>query len=70
MPDGSGWLSVNNTPERSELLNISRDGKSRTLWTSEEVTLLAAIPSRDGKHLAIEATTTMGNVWMMTGFQK
>jgi len=49
---------------------ISPDGRrSRVLWTPQERTVVGAIPSRDGKHLAIEATTTTGNVWMMTGYQ-
>ena len=68
LPDGSGWLSVDHTPDRSELLFITRDGRSHVLWAPDRTTVDSAIPSRDGKHLAIETDTPGGNVWMMSDF--
>ncbi len=68
--DGAGWLSVNHTGEHDELLYITRDGKSHMLWAPERMRVIAAIPSRDSKHLAIHTETTSGNAWLMTGLQK
>ncbi len=70
LPDGSGWLSVNHTSERSELMYITRDGSGHVLWAPERTSVIAAIPSRDAKHLAIHTTTRTGNAWLMTGLQK
>jgi DNA-binding winged helix-turn-helix (wHTH) protein len=71
LPDGSGWLSINHTTEqRSELMYITRNGSSHVLWAPERPRVLAAIPSRDSKHLAIHTETTTGNAWLMTGLQK
>ena len=68
LPDGSGWFSVNHTSERTELLHITRDGKSHVLWAPDRTPVDSAMSSRDGKHLAIHTFTTTSNVWMMTGF--
>ena len=68
LPDGSAWFSVNHTSERTELLHITRDGKSHVLWAPDRTLLDSAMSSRDGKHLAIHTSTTTRNVWMMTGF--
>jgi DNA-binding winged helix-turn-helix (wHTH) protein len=68
MPDGSGWFSVNHTSERTELLHITRDGKSHVLWAPDRTLVDSAMSSRDGKHLAIHTLTQTSNVWMMTGF--
>jgi hypothetical protein len=70
LPDGRGWLSVNHTSERPELMYVTRDGSAHALWAPERTRVVAAIPSRDSKHLAIQTTTTTGNAWMMTGLQK
>ena len=70
LPDGSGWLSVNHTNWGTELMYITRDGTAHKLWAPDRTSVVAAIPSRDSKHLAIQTETTTGNAWMMTGLQK
>ena len=67
LPDGSGWISVNITEPHNQLLYVLRDGRSDVLWAPDGSMASAGIPSRDGKHLAIETYATTGNVWMMTG---
>jgi DNA-binding winged helix-turn-helix (wHTH) protein/Tol biopolymer transport system component len=64
---GAGFFSSNQTPDRSELLFIRPDGRSRVLW-SQQGAPVAAIPSPDGTHLAIAGWTRQSNVWMLTGF--
>ena len=68
LPDSSGWISVNVTEPYNQLLYIRRDGQSHVLWTPDHASVAAGIPSRDGKRLAIETYTSVGNVWMMTEF--
>jgi hypothetical protein len=42
----------------------------RALWAPERILVEAGIPSPDGKHLAIQASTGLANLWMMTGSEK
>lgn len=67
LPDGSGWLSKNARSDRSELIYATKDGRSRVLWTFDRTFVYAAIPSRDGKHLAIQTVSDTANVWLLTG---
>ena len=64
---GAGFFSSNLMPERSELLFIRLDGTSHVLW-SQQGGPIAAIPSRDGTHLAIAGWTRQANMWMLTDF--
>ena len=64
---GAGFFSTNLMPERSELLFIRMDGTSHVLW-SQQGGPIAAIPSRDGTHLAIAGWTRQANLWMLTDF--
>ena len=68
LADGSGLLSVNRTSDRAELLYITRDGRSRVLWAPDFARVAVAVPSRDGRHLAIGTATPGGNVWLMSDF--
>jgi hypothetical protein len=45
-------------------------GNSQVLWKKEGIpgTLQYAIPSPDGRHLAISNWTFDGNIWMMENF--
>jgi len=69
LPDGSGWLSVNRGSDRAELLYITRDGRSRVLWAPDFPMVDVAIPSPDGRHLAIGTDMPGGSVWLMADGQ-
>jgi hypothetical protein len=63
VPDGSGWLSMNATADRTELIYTTRDGRSRVLCAPEPMQVVSAIPSRNGRRLAINTITTTG-IWL------
>ena len=65
---GAGFFSIDRTPSGRELLFIRLDGTSSVLWSPHQGTLVAAIPSPDGTHLAIAGWTRQSNVWMLTDF--
>jgi len=46
------------------LLFITVEGNAKVLWSPEQLDVWSAIPSPDGKHLAIHAFTHQGNVWL------
>ncbi len=50
------------------LVNVARTGRVRSLLTEKEMTLGWAIPSPDGKHLAIWKAHGDSNVWMLENF--
>jgi len=50
------------------LVNVVVNGKVRSLLTEKEMTLGWAIPSPDGKHLAIWKAHGDSNVWMLENF--
>jgi hypothetical protein len=41
---------------------ITPEGTSHVLWVPDRTSVVAAIPSRDGKQLAIQAEANTGNV--------
>jgi len=59
-----GFLSPDIASPRHTLLFITADGNASVLWRPEQVDVGAAIPSPDGKHLAIHAVTHQSNVWL------
>jgi hypothetical protein len=54
--------------EKRELLNIDLHRNMKTLITGGKPYIGWAIPSRDGKHLAVWESTGGSNVWMLEGF--
>jgi DNA-binding winged helix-turn-helix (wHTH) protein len=65
LPDGSGWLS---SDDQNGLMYIASDGQSRVLWSPTTPKVWAATPSRDSKHLAMQAVTYTTNAWLLTRF--
>jgi serine/threonine protein kinase len=63
-PSG-GFLSAEIASPHHPLLFIKADGNASVLWRPEQVEVRFAIPSPDGKHLAISAFTHQSNVWLM-----
>jgi Tol biopolymer transport system component/DNA-binding winged helix-turn-helix (wHTH) protein len=51
--------------EENELLNIDLQGHARAVWHPGKKSVGWAIPSRDGKSLALYVGSTSANAWMM-----
>jgi hypothetical protein len=60
-----GFLSLDIHEPRRTLLFITTDGSANVLWRPEQLVVGPAIPSPDGKHLAINALTRQSNVWLI-----
>jgi hypothetical protein len=63
--DGRSLWAPSAADEENELLNIDLQGHVRTVWRPRKKTVGWAIPSRDGKSLALYVGSTSANVWMM-----
>jgi len=70
LPSGSGFLSMDVAESGRRLLLISPDGAStKVLWEpAPPFSVVWGMPSPDEKHLAINASSRHGNVWMITDF--
>jgi serine/threonine protein kinase len=68
--NGAGFFVSSPVQQGSVLLHADMRGNSQVLWKKEGVpgTLQYAIPSPDGRHLAISNWTVEGNIWMMENF--
>jgi Tol biopolymer transport system component len=66
---GKGLFASHPTKGGAALLYIDLQGNARTLWTMRgQNILLRAIPAPDGKRLAIQASSSEDNVWMIQHF--
>jgi DNA-binding winged helix-turn-helix (wHTH) protein len=68
LPSGAGFFSNDITGGHRTWLFIEPDGTSHPLWPKAGLVADTIIPSWDGKHLAINAWVSHGNVWMLSGF--
>ena len=59
-----GFLSQEIASSHQTLLFITAEGNANVLWRPEQLDVGPAIPSPDGKHLAINASTRQSNVWL------
>jgi eukaryotic-like serine/threonine-protein kinase len=66
--DGKGFFVGNSLPEGYALLHVDLKGDAQVLLQQPGGVETFARPSRDGRHLAIEAGTADGNVWTMENF--
>jgi len=62
------FVSANPTGRMANLLFVDLTGRVHPFWTTKGFLLLWAIPSRDGRHLAIPAPTVESNVSMIQNF--
>jgi len=62
--DGEGFFCGDISATNSSILRVERDGKSRVLWTQHGRHDIWAIPSADGRYLAIDGATESANVWI------
>ncbi len=66
--NGKGLFVSGNTLRGSVLLHTDLQGNAQVLWQQEGGRGTYAIPSPDGRHLAIESWTMDSNIWMMENF--
>jgi eukaryotic-like serine/threonine-protein kinase len=67
--DGKGFfISSNPTGRLSTLLYVDLAGTATPLWKVKTFRPMWAIPSRNGRYVAIPAPTTECNVWMVENF--
>ncbi len=68
-PDGRSLLIAGRTPEgESALLRVTLEGRASVLLHSSNSEILAAIPSPDGRSLAIAESMVYNNVWQIENF--
>jgi hypothetical protein len=81
MPDWSGisyldwaadgrtiWVSASSPAGIQTLLNVDLHGRARPVLPESERDLGWAIPSPDGRHLAIWEASGNSNAWLLEGF--
>jgi len=62
-------LIMNSIPNgRKILLYVDLSGNARVLWQPESPHVGFAVPSHDGKYLAIEGETISSNIWSLKDF--
>jgi Tol biopolymer transport system component/DNA-binding winged helix-turn-helix (wHTH) protein len=59
------WAGSSSSDEENELLNIDLQGHARSVWRPRKKAVGWAIPSRDGRALALYVGSVSANVWMI-----
>jgi DNA-binding winged helix-turn-helix (wHTH) protein/Tol biopolymer transport system component len=62
------WACARDTRGKSGLLNLVLDGSVRTMLSTPNLDLEWALPSPDGRHLAINGESNSSNVWLLENF--
>ena len=62
------FVSSNSTGFRQNLLYVDLAGNARRIWESDSVSPNWAVPSRDGKHVAMPVFNINSNVWITENF--
>jgi Tol biopolymer transport system component/DNA-binding winged helix-turn-helix (wHTH) protein len=63
--DGNSLWATSGGDEVSALLNIDLQGHARSVWRPKKKSVYWAIPSRDGRYLALHVSSSSANVWML-----
>jgi Tol biopolymer transport system component/DNA-binding winged helix-turn-helix (wHTH) protein len=63
--DGKTLWATSAHDDESVLLNIDLQGRARVVWRPGKMSVRWAIPSRDGKYLALHVSSTSANAWMV-----
>ena len=66
--DGQAWFVSSQGESSSVLLRVNLRGEARVLWKRNGYMGVIAVPSPDGRHIALGAFTTSDNAWMMENF--
>lgn len=69
--DDKGWFVNSTDPSHARLLYVDLEGHASVLWERRVAirrNMTWGIPSPDGRHLALQTSTTDSNVWMLENF--
>jgi eukaryotic-like serine/threonine-protein kinase len=67
--DGKGFYCGSSSTQGNTLLYVDLKGNSRVLWQHKAGRRrMWAVPSSDGRYLAIRGDVTNSNIWMLEGF--
>ena len=66
--DGKGLFASSFTDRAAVVLGVDPQGNARLLWEHRGGIDTYAVPSPDGRHLAMRAWNVEGNLWMMENF--
>ena len=66
--DGTGFYASSLSPRAATLLYIDLEGRATPMWRHRGSLWTWAVPSPDGRHLAILGYTVDSNLWMLEGF--
>ena len=67
-PDGKALFVSGHVPWGYALLQVSLDGQTQPIIENHAPDVMGAVPSPDGRHLALFAAGDNGNIWMMENF--
>jgi serine/threonine protein kinase len=67
-PDGKALFVSGHVPWGYALLQVSLDGQTQPIIENHAPDVMGAVPSPDGRHLALFAAGDNGNMWMMENF--
>jgi len=62
------WVSASSPAGTQTLLNVDLHGKAKPVLQESEKDLGWAIPSPDGRHVALWEASSSANVWLLDGF--
>jgi Tol biopolymer transport system component/DNA-binding winged helix-turn-helix (wHTH) protein len=62
------WISTSTNTGTSALLNVDLQGRARPVWEQTKMEVGWAIPSPDGRYLALWQASGDSNVWMIENF--
>ena len=63
--DSKSLWATSGGDEENLLLNVDRQGHARIVWQPKKLSVHWAIPSRDGKSLALHVASNSANAWMV-----
>ena len=66
--DGKSLFVSGSRDQVPVVLRVNMQGDARVLWEVPDGTSTYAVPSPDGRHLAMQKMTIDGNMWMMENF--
>jgi len=67
-PDGKALFVSGHVPWGYALLQVNLDGQTQPIIENHTPDVMRAVPSPDGRHLALFAAGDNGNMWMMENF--
>jgi Tol biopolymer transport system component/DNA-binding winged helix-turn-helix (wHTH) protein len=62
------WVTASSPGATQTLLNVDLHGRAKPVFQEPEKDLGWAIPSADGRHLAIWSASSSSNAWLLDGF--